>query len=94
MNTVIAKFFVGQMVHHKLFDYRGVILDRSEIRRTAAAKPGTRKSPSAVRQRTSLGITCFRTEAAGAHTSPSATWSPTPRANPSTILIWTIISSG
>lgn len=27
MNTVIAKFFVGQMVHHKLFDYRGVILD-------------------------------------------------------------------
>ena len=27
MNTVIAKFFVGQMVRHKLFDYRGVILD-------------------------------------------------------------------
>ncbi len=27
MTPVIAKFFVGQMVHHTLFDYRGVILD-------------------------------------------------------------------
>ena len=27
MDTVIAKFFVGQMVHHALFGYRGVILD-------------------------------------------------------------------
>ncbi len=27
MNTQIAKFAVGQLIHHKLFDYRGVIVD-------------------------------------------------------------------
>lgn len=26
-NTAEAKFGVGQLVHHKLFDYRGVIID-------------------------------------------------------------------
>jgi heat shock protein HspQ len=27
MKAPEAKFFVGQLVHHKLFDYRGVIVD-------------------------------------------------------------------
>jgi heat shock protein HspQ len=27
VDTVIAQFFVGQIVHHKLFDYRGVVID-------------------------------------------------------------------
>ena len=27
MNTVTAKFTVGQLIHHTLFDYRGVIID-------------------------------------------------------------------
>lgn len=25
--TTTAKFFVGQIVHHKMFDYRGVVVD-------------------------------------------------------------------
>jgi heat shock protein HspQ len=25
--TAQAKFFVGQLVHHKIFDYRGVVVD-------------------------------------------------------------------
>lgn len=27
MNNQIAKFGVGQLIHHRLFDYRGVIID-------------------------------------------------------------------
>jgi len=27
----IAKFFVGQIVHHRLFDYRGVVYDADPI---------------------------------------------------------------
>lgn len=27
MTTVNAKFSVGQLIHHKKFDYRGVIVD-------------------------------------------------------------------
>ncbi|MFQ5597330.1 MAG: heat shock protein HspQ [Nitrospiria bacterium] len=27
MNTIECKFFVGQLVHHLLFDYRGVVVD-------------------------------------------------------------------
>lgn len=27
METVTARFAVGQVVHHRLFDYRGVIID-------------------------------------------------------------------
>lgn len=27
MSTTEAKFAVGQLVHHKLFDYRGVVVD-------------------------------------------------------------------
>lgn len=27
MRTVAAKFSVGQLIHHRLFDYRGVIVD-------------------------------------------------------------------
>ena len=27
MNSTCAKFFVGQLIRHKLFDYRGVIVD-------------------------------------------------------------------
>jgi heat shock protein HspQ len=27
VNTVFAMFSVGEIVHHKLFDYRGVIID-------------------------------------------------------------------
>lgn len=27
MNTVTARFAVGQLVHHKKFDYRGVVID-------------------------------------------------------------------
>lgn len=27
MATFKAKFYVGQLIHHKLFDYRGVIVD-------------------------------------------------------------------
>lgn len=27
MNTQYAKFYVGQLIHHKLFAYRGVIID-------------------------------------------------------------------
>ena len=27
MTTLRAKFAIGQLVHHKLFDYRGVIVD-------------------------------------------------------------------
>ena len=27
MPTATAKFHVGQLIHHKLFDYRGVVID-------------------------------------------------------------------
>jgi heat shock protein HspQ len=27
LNTTFAKFAVGQIVHHKLFNYRGVVID-------------------------------------------------------------------
>ena len=27
MSTRVAKFAIGELVHHKLFDYRGVIVD-------------------------------------------------------------------
>ena len=26
MSTVKAKFCIGQLIHHKLFDYRGIVL--------------------------------------------------------------------
>ncbi len=47
MNTTTAKFSVGQIIHHRIFEYRGVIIDvdphflgsEDWYRRVAASRP-------------------------------------------------------
>lgn len=47
MNTATAKFSVGQIIHHRIFEYRGVIIDvdphflgsEDWYRRVAASRP-------------------------------------------------------
>ncbi len=47
MNTAIAKFSVGQIIHHRIFEYRGVIIDvdphflgsEDWYRKVAASRP-------------------------------------------------------
>jgi len=36
MNTPHARFFVGQVVHHRLYDYRGVVVDVDAVFNPAA----------------------------------------------------------
>ena len=40
MDQLFAKFFVGQVVHHKLFDYRGVVVNAdATFQRAAISRP-------------------------------------------------------
>jgi len=45
MGTDTAKFHVGQVIHHTLFDYRGVIVDVDPEFRVGLALDGREKRP-------------------------------------------------
>ena len=75
MDETHAKFSVGQLVHHRRFDYRGVIFDVDPT--FQGTRSGTRRSPARARPRTGRGTTSCPTARSTPPTSPSAISRPT-----------------
>ena len=64
-----AKFQIGELIHHKLFDYLGVV--STSIQSSAEATSGTIKSRAPGLLRINRGITCWSIGLTTLHTWPN-----------------------